>query len=340
MTTVGNTRSSKIALDQLRSVKPNDGWSIEISNTKNNDSLVRLLRRNVPINDNYFIDIHYCNDDDSIFGCGSNMIVGVMTNNGDTCQVLVDGSNGKPVVSSTKEIKIVSIKNYKYIKLTETEMRRSAATAAAAAATSASSTNRDSTRRSSSSSSMPLTAADGRHNKNDAAAAAATPPPFQFQNPFSNLSNSDQEKYLKYGAGIFIGYVVLTILSSIVSEFLLFFLVVPGLYFYLSSTCPPNNTFDTKKEVKRVLRGYHLPDDHPSKPKKGNFIEKWTYKITASVATELGTAAGGYSMEMIPLLWGVATYTTVDIPALSMRCEWIGIHDKWYHIRSSSQQQT
>ena len=309
MTTVGTTRSSKIALDQLRSVKPNDGWSIEISNTKNNDSLVRLLRRNVPINDNYFIDIHYCNDDDSIFGCGSNMIVGVMTNNGDTCQVLVDGSNGKPVVlSSTKEIKIVSIKNYKYIKLTETEMRRSAA----------------------------VTAADGRHNKND----AATPPPFQFQNPFSNLSNSDQEKYLKYGAGIFIGYVVLTILSSIVSEFLLFFLVVPGLYFYLSSTCPPNNTFDTKKEVKRVLRGYHLPEDHPSKPKKGNFIEKWTSKITASVATELGTAAGGYSIEMIPLLWGVATYTTVDIPALSMRCEWIGIHDKWYHIRSSSQQQT
>ena len=316
MTTVGNTRSSKIALDQLRSVKPNDGWSIEISNTKNNDSLVRLLRRNVPINDNYFIDIHYCNDDDSIFGCGSNMIVGVLTNNGDTCQVLVDGSNGKPVVlSSTKEIKIVSIKNYKYIKLTETEMRRSAA----------------------------VTAADGRHNNNDAAAAAAAaapPPPFQFQNPFSNLSNSDQEKYLKYGAGIFIGYVVLTILSSIVSEFLLFFLVVPGLYFYLSSTCPPNNTFDTKKEVKRVLRGYHLPEDHPSKPKKGNFIEKWTSKITASVATELGTAAGGYSIEMIPLLWGVATYTTVDIPALSMRCEWIGIHDKWYHIRSSSQQQT
>ena len=314
MTIVGNTRSSKIALDQLRSVKPNDGWSIEISSNTNNDSLVRLLRRNVPINDNYFIDIHYCNDDDSIFGGGSNMIVGVMTNNGDTCQVLVDGSNGKPVVlSSTKEIKIVSIKNYKYIKLTETEMRRSAATAAA----------------------------DGRHNKNDAAAtAAAAPPPFQFQNPFSNLSDNDQEKYLKYGAGIFIGYVVLTILSSIVSEFLLFFLVVPGLYFYLSSTCPPNNTFDTKKEVKRVLRGYHLPEDHPSKPKKGNFIEKWTSKITASVATELGTAAGGYSIEMIPLLWGVATYTTVDIPALSMRCEWIGIHDKWYHIRSSSQQQT
>jgi hypothetical protein len=320
MTIIGNTRSSKLSLDQLRSVRPNDGWSIEITNK---NDLVRLLRRNVPINDNYFIDIHYCNDDDSIFGCGSNMIVGVMTNNGDTCQVLVDGSNGKLV--SSKEIKIVSVKNYKYIKLTETEMRRSAA--AAAAATSTSITKRDSTRRPSTSSSTPLTA-DGRRN-NDAV---------PFQNPFSNLSDNDQIKYLKYGAGAFIAYVVLQILSSILSEFLLFFLLLPGLYFYLSSTCPPNNTFDTKKEVKRVLRGYHLPDDHPSKPRKGNFIEEWTTRITASVATELGTAAGGYSVEMIPLLLGVATYTTVDIPALSMRCEWIGIHDKWYHIRSSQQQ--
>jgi len=139
---------------------------------------------------------------------------------------------------------------------------------------------------------------------------------------------------------IYICWILLKVSSSILTEFITFFLLLPGIYIYLSSTCPLNTSFDTKKEIKRVLRGYHLPDNHPSKPRSsgvGNFIEEWTTRITASVTTELSTAISGYSIDMIPLGWGMATYTTVDIPSpLSLHCEWIGIHNKWYHIRTYS----
>ena len=139
---------------------------------------------------------------------------------------------------------------------------------------------------------------------------------------------------MKYAMIAFGVWVAFKVVSSVLSETVLFFLVLPGLYIYGIQTCPPNSSFDAKKEVKRVLRGYHLPNDHPSKPRRGNFFEEWTAKITASVATEVGAAAGGYSIEMTPLLGGVAVYTTVTLPTLGLTCEWIGCNETWYHIRT------
>ena len=47
------------------------------------------------------------------------------------------------------------------------------------------------------------------------------------------------------------------------------------------STCPTNETFEAKKELKRVLRGYYKSDADPSKPK--NFLEKALAKVNATV---------------------------------------------------------
>jgi hypothetical protein len=44
-------------------------------------------------------------------------------------------------------------------------------------------------------------------------------------------------------------------------------LAAPLAGLYLMSTCPSDESFDGKRELKRVLRGENLPEDHPDKPK-------------------------------------------------------------------------
>ena len=48
---------------------------------------------------------------------------------------------------------------------------------------------------------------------------------------------------------------------------MLYLILLPLVYFYGLQTCPTVESFDAKKELKRVLRGHHLPEDHPNKPK-------------------------------------------------------------------------
>jgi hypothetical protein len=304
MTIVGATTASRDALNHLRSVKPNDGWSIEIQENKNDDDGLRLLRRNAPLTDHYFLDMHHSPK--------TNTVVGVLTKDGDTCQILVDGSTGRPVLQ--KSVSYVSCATtYKgYKPLTPSERRSTTSTTTSSAGRSTG-TNRNRTPN------RPATGAIGA-NPN--------------ANPFSDLSEEDKQLYMKYatmGVGGCIGY---KILSNMVGDGFLFFLIMPVVYVYGLQTCPENSTFDAKKEVKRVLRGHHLPDDHPSKPRKGNFLEEWTAKITASVATEVSAAAGGYSFEIAPLLGGCAKHAVVTLPTLGLTCEWIGFNDTWYHYRT------
>eukprot|EP00536_Pseudo-nitzschia_multiseries_P008962 jgi/Psemu1/199519/e_gw1.239.6.1 len=303
MTIVGNTRSSRDALNHLRSVKPNDGWSIQIQYNENDDDGVRLLRRNAPLSDHFFLDLHHSPK--------TNTIVGLLTKDAETCQILVDGTNGRPVLQ--KNVQYVSCaSSYKgYQKLTASEMHAA-----------------ESARRPSSGSNNTRRGTTARRSQHTIPDENALP------NPFADLSEEDKERYLRYAMLALGAWIVLKILSTMFSETLLMVLVLPGLYLYGIQTCPENSTFDAKKEVKRVLRGHHLPDDHPQKPRRGNFLEEWTAKISATVATEIGAAAGGYSLEMTPLLGGVATYVSVTLPTLGLTCEWIGCNDTWYHYRT------
>ncbi|EED96130.1 predicted protein, partial [Thalassiosira pseudonana CCMP1335] len=67
-------------------------------------------------------------------------------------------------------------------------------------------------------------------------------------------------------------------------------LAAPLAGLYLMSTCPRDDTFDGKRELKRVLRGENLPENHPNKPK--GFLEKALAKVSASIEAEAAAFAG------------------------------------------------
>lgn len=310
MTIVGTTVASRDALKHLREVKPNDGWSIQIHN---NQTGIRLLRRNAPLTDGFFLDIHHSPK--------TNIVVGVLTKAGDTCQILVDGQTGRPVLQ--KNVGHVSCVNTYpgYKPLSKEEQKGSSSMKEGKGSYPASASSR-------------ATASSSTSSTHSSTTSASDPNNAPMANPFADMSEEDKQMYMKYAAMGIGAWVVYQILSGIFGDALLIFMILPGLYFYGLQTCPANSSFDAKKEVKRVLRGHHLPDDHPSKPRRGSLIEEWTAKISASVATEVGAMTGGYSTEIAPLFGGCAKHAIVTLPTLGLTCEWIGLNDTWYHYRT------
>lgn len=110
--------------------------------------------------------------------------------------------------------------------------------------------------------------------------------------------------------------------------YVVYIFAFPAVFVYAIMTCPPIESFDAKKELKRVLRGYHLPENDPNKPK--GFIEKAYAKVTASVTTELATGMG-YEVTLYPFL-GAAIVAAVRVPGANMDCYWIGAFGKWRYL--------
>jgi hypothetical protein len=97
-------------LAHLQRIRPNDGWGVE-RKKESSGGLVRLTRRNVPITDSYFLDVHV------IVEPPQNIVVGILTgvqrSDGTVqAQKLVDG-NGK-LLGST--VQLVSVSNYQNIR--------------------------------------------------------------------------------------------------------------------------------------------------------------------------------------------------------------------------------
>ncbi|KAG7344924.1 hypothetical protein IV203_032455 [Nitzschia inconspicua] len=276
-----STASSQKALAYLKAVKPNDGWSIETislspSSGNKTDSILRrmkLLRRNVPVSDTSFLDIHY--------DVKQQVVVGVLTKDGSTCQVLVDGQTKKPV----SQVKIVSCPDYQYI--------------------------------------IP--------NTNRSGEGAASSSSFSSETVGVPQDLSPQEKQLMeiYVKNALIAMAVLIAVKVLFSTMFII-VVLPLLYGFLYSTCPPMESFDAKQQLKRVLRGYHLSDTDPRKPK--GVLEEWTARLAATVTTELATLPG-YSVEMLPL-GGAAIWTSMSVPTANLQCYWIGANHQWYYIGS------
>lgn len=265
------TVSSEAALSHLKSIKPNEGWSV-----KRDNNGLRLYRRNVALTDNSFVDIHYC--------VQNQVVVGVLTMAATTCQVLVT-KNGQPTSSRS----FLSCKNT----YDPNTMGVHPATAA----------SRTSTR--------PVRASSTPANSND------------------TFSPEDNKIILQYGSIIVVASILLRALSS--SMVLIYCVGLPLLYVYALSTCPPASSFDAKKELKRVLRGYHLPEDHPEKPK--GFLEELATRVAASVTTELATLPG-YEVSMLPIGAGAATLVDLVIPAANTQHYWLGAFGKWHYLYS------
>jgi hypothetical protein len=74
--------------------------------------------------------------------------------------------------------------------------------------------------------------------------------------------NKELLKYVAYAIGAALAFRL--IFSAM---FGLYILAFPIVYLYLLQNCPKMESFDAKKELKRVLRGVHLAADDPNKPK-------------------------------------------------------------------------
>mmetsp|Transcript_50311 Transcript_50311/g.151498 ORF Transcript_50311/g.151498 Transcript_50311/m.151498 type:complete len:135 (-) Transcript_50311:1255-1659(-) len=88
-----------------------------------------------------------------------------------------------------------------------------------------------------------------------------------------------------YGVGL---TVVLKVLAMIAMP--LFVVAFPLVYISALQSCPQNESFDAKNELKRVMRGQNVPEGQPSKPK--GLIAKTFKNLQATVQTELATSMG------------------------------------------------
>jgi hypothetical protein len=140
------------------------------------------------------------------------------------------------------------------------------------------------------------------------------------------FSDLEQKELVKY-ALLFIGVsAAMKVLFSML--FVFYLLAAPVLYLYALQQCPSPESFDAKKELKRVLRGKHLPETHPDKPK--GFLESVAARVAATVTTELATLPG-YQVQMTNLA-GAAIVSSVKVPSAKMECYWVGAFGTWFYI--------
>ncbi|KAL3764347.1 hypothetical protein ACHAW5_010483 [Stephanodiscus triporus] len=97
--------------------------------------------------------------------------------------------------------------------------------------------------------------------------------------------DANGEVLLRYGPMALGALLVLRIVLSALGGALPL-LVAPVAYMYVSASCPPNDTFDAKRELKRAMRGEHLPEER--RPR--GILERGLNRLAASVTTELATS--------------------------------------------------
>lgn len=141
-----------------------------------------------------------------------------------------------------------------------------------------------------------------------------------------DLTLDENRQLIQYAAYVIVGAVIVSRLIF-PAMFALYILAFPLGILYLVQTCPTMESFDAKKELKRVLRGADLPDDDPNKPK--GFLGITFARIGAAVTTELATGMG-YQVEMVTL--GVANVATVRVPSAKMDCYWVGVVGRWFYV--------
>lgn len=134
---------------------------------------------------------------------------------------------------------------------------------------------------------------------------------------FPVLSDASNELLIQYGLMALGALVVLKIVSAAVN--MLSILLLPAVYLYASANCPSNESFEAKKELKRVMRGAHLPAEHQPK----GFFEQGLNRLAASVTAEIATSLG-YDIGVTDY-FGAAKMTCVTVPVAGAEYYWLGI---------------
>ena len=133
----------------------------------------------------------------------------------------------------------------------------------------------------------------------------------------ATLSDEDN-KMLLTCAGLCVGVLVAARIIATAAT-LPVVCLLPLLYMYLLSNCPSTESFDAKKEIKRVMRGHHPPKERQPR----GLFEQGLNRLAATVTTELATSLG-YEMETMEF-GGAATFMSVKVPVAGAEYYWLGI---------------
>ena len=231
------TRNQK-SIQHLKSIKPFDGWSIDTFNDnksnnannnntttkKNDDELVMLKRRNIPLYNKQGFEFIYYDEDNT------KCVYGITSYIGDThdslfCKAVVLVDEKGIVVRDLDQKNHISIKVKKNegTKDVTMDMRKKNI----------------------------LRAKEGLKRRQN---TTGSPTNQSSNTVIPNMSDEQTAEMARLGL-IFIGG--LTMLKMFATMFKSLNIVLfPLLVLYAMSTCPSNDSFDAKKELKRVMRGY------------------------------------------------------------------------------------
>ncbi|KAL7552245.1 hypothetical protein ACHAWF_015473 [Thalassiosira exigua] len=199
-----------------------------------------------------------------------------------------------------------------------------------------------------------MTASNNRNSSDATDPAADQPPPSELATIGLTL------------LGTFIAARCLAVISRLATA-----LAAPAMGFYLFSTCPTSDSFDGKKELKRVLRGEKLPEDHPDKPKeaftsllKDKFLtrsplihytlpcQRWSSswhnissrefhskqgffeKAMAKVSASIeaeAAALAGCKVEIMDIM-GIVKVASIQHPLTKTAYFWLGAVNKWRYV--------
>jgi len=137
-------------------------------------------------------------------------------------------------------------------------------------------------------------------------------------------NNMDQELVYKIVFLSMLAYSLLRLVTSFI-----YFVVIPGFICYLLQTCPVVDSFEPKVEMKRVLRGDNLPENHPNKP-SSSFLSQTFARVKASVSTEIATSLG-YEVSL-QTFYGLFIIANVRVQSMNSDLYWIGALDKWTFV--------
>lgn len=113
-------------------------------------------------------------------------------------------------------------------------------------------------------------------------------------------------------------------------------LVFTPAYAFLWQTCPEDDSFNFKSEMRCVLQGKYLPSFHSDKPK--NVFEEAAAMANAALITEILDSGPkkNYHVDVIPLLPGAVKLALVEIKSFdekkSMLFFWLGFAGGWIWI--------
>jgi hypothetical protein len=307
------TSYSRATLQHLQRTSPLDGYTIERHLSTTSKHLYRLKRRNVPIHDEGFLDLVVYND----------CVVGlqVLTSKGDV---------GRGVVVISKDGRICNVDKAETITVPMSYVKkdREVDPTAVAMAGLRSSISRASSVRESISRTSSLRDSNSRSSSFRSSTTAERTSIRSNTNNMpdipQNLTEADIQQLIHYGGMALLGLIVIKSILNIFSS--LAFFAAPVLYLYAVQSCPSVESFDAKRELKRVMRGAHLPEEQQPK----GFLERTMNRMAASAGVELATSLG-YELS-VDDYWGAGRVARVRVPVAGYDFYWIGAFGKLIYV--------